>query len=365
MEYGLYLHIPYCQSRCRYCDFYSSPGAGGVPQAYVDALIRDFERYAPRDGAGRVLRPSTVYFGGGTPGLLSVEQVEQLLVCAGPLPGAEITLEANPGLQLEEKLAGWRAAGVNRLSLGVQSASDASLRRLGRIHTAADAQNALLAAKRAGFDNVSGDIMLALPGYTNREFDDTLALLRQGGATHVSAYPLKIEPGTAFGRTPPPGLPDADRAAEFYLHAAGGLEAAGYAQYEISNFARPGFEGRHNLIYWDAGNWLGLGPAAHSALQGRRFSFAPNTGAFLEGCLTPHDEGCMEAEDYIMLRLRLTEGLDEDRLEARYGLRLSAAQTAVMEQLRAAGYALRRPGGWALTPGGMLVQNAILARLLA
>lgn len=194
--FGIYLHIPYCKAKCRYCDFYSAPGARGVPQSYVDALLREL--------AKNTRRPDTLYFGGGTPALLVPAQAAALIEAANPLPGAEITLEANPDVVTPETLRGFRAAGVTRISFGVQSADDAQLRRLGRTHTAAGAAQALAWAREAGFPEICGDIMLALPEYTNAEFDRTLALLRDGGCTHISAYLLKVEPGTAFYRNPAP-----------------------------------------------------------------------------------------------------------------------------------------------------------------
>lgn len=360
--FGLYVHIPYCRSRCRYCDFYSSVG-DGVPEEYVSALLAAFPRFAPRDAAGRPLRPATLYLGGGTPSLLAPGQVESLIAAFDPQPGAEVTLEANPGGGAENRLTGYRAAGVNRLSLGVQTAREESLRLLGRPHTARDAARTLAAAEKAGFDSVSGDIMLALPGYTAAEFDDTLALLAAGGAGHVSAYLLKLEPGTPLAGDPPPGLPGPDETAEHYLHACEALEAAGYTQYEISNFARPGHESRHNLLYWECGDWLGLGPGAHSCLGGRRFSFAPDTPSFIKGPL-PREEGALDRDDYIMLRLRLAAGLSEDALRARFGAGLSPRQGALLADLEKAGLARATPAGWALTRRGMLVQNSVLARLL-
>ena len=178
MSLGLYLHIPYCFSKCRYCDFYSHPGERGVPDAYVDALLRELHRFAPN----APLRPDTVYFGGGTPSLLTPAQAKRLIRAAEPVSGAEITLEANPETVTEESLRGFRAAGVNRISFGVQSARDTQLRTLGRPHTAKQARAAFAAARRAGFANISGDIMLALPHYTEAEFDETLELIEDGGA---------------------------------------------------------------------------------------------------------------------------------------------------------------------------------------
>lgn len=356
MGFGLYLHIPYCLAKCRYCDFYSAGASRGVPDEYVDALIARIKATCPG-------RPETLYFGGGTPSLLFPAQVSRLVKAAGPLPGAEITLEANPETVDEEKLAGFRAAGVNRLSLGVQTADDESLSRLGRPHTAAQSRAALAAAKAAGFENITGDIMLALPHYTREEFDRTLALLVEGGATHISAYLLKIEPGTSFGKNPPPGLPSEDEAADFYLYAVEELAKAGYAQYEISNFAKPGFEGRHNLIYWDCRDYLGLGPAAASCMGGRRFSFGRSTADFLAGA-APVTEGECTGADYIMLRLRLAEGLRLSLLKERYGLAFDEGRLAFIRRCVAAGYAMFDGDRLALTPEGMLVQNSILTELL-
>ena len=367
MGFGLYLHIPYCRSKCRYCDFYSRGGCRDVPDAYIDALLAALRRFKEEPGPFRLAgdaRPASVYFGGGTPGLLAPGQVGRILQAARPLPGAEITLEANPDSLTPGLLAGWRAAGVNRLSLGVQTARDDSLARLGRRHTAAQSRAALAMARAAGFENISGDIMLALPGYTNAEFDETLALLAEGGAQHISAYLLKIEPGTAFAARPPAGLPGEDEAAEFYLYAAEQLQKAGFAQYEISNFARPGQEGRHNLVYWNCGDYLGLGPAAHSCLGGRRFYWPADTAAFLAGRAQPVPDGSCGAEDYIMLRLRLCAGLDLVPLKEEYGKEFTAKQIQFVKKCCEAGYARFNGRLLALTPRGMLIQNSILCELL-
>ncbi len=213
---------------------FTPPRPARRPRAYVDALLRELSRFAP----DAPLRPDTLYFGGGTPSLLDPADAARLIAAAQPLPGAEITLEANPETVTEDSLQAFREAGVNRISFGVQSARDSQLKTLGRPHTAKQARAAFAAARRAGFENISGDIMLALPHYTQAEFDETLELIEDGGAAHISAYLLKIEPDSAFGRTPPEGLPTSDEAADFYLYAVEQLEHHGYRQYEISNFAR-------------------------------------------------------------------------------------------------------------------------------
>ena len=355
-KYGIYLHIPYCRARCRYCDFYTAPGARGVPREYVEALKRELRRPHPA--------PDTLYFGGGTPALLTPAQAVELIAAAGPRPGAEITLEANPDAVTPETLAGFRAAGVTRLSFGVQSARDSQLRTLGRLHTAAGAARALAWAREAGFPDLCGDIMLALPGYTRAEFDETLALLAEGGCTHISAYLLKIEPGTAFAARPPAGLPDPDAAADFYLYAVDRLEAAGYRQYEISNFARPGHEGRHNLLYWNCRDYQGIGPAAHSCVGGVRRFWPGDTAGFIAGTVQEEEEGRCDAEDFLLMQLRLTHGLDMAEYQARGGAPFTAAQQTFLRQCQAHGYAVWDGRTLRLTPAGMVVQNAILEELI-
>lgn len=359
--FGLYIHIPYCRSKCRYCDFYSTPCPDGVPEAYIDALCREMDRFSPCGSTP--LRPDTLYFGGGTPSLLTPAQAARLIRAAGPVPDAEITLEANPETVTPERLAAFRRAGVNRLSLGIQTARDDSLARLGRRHTAAQSRRALGMAVQAGFTDISGDLMLALPAYTMAELDETIALLAESGCTHISGYLLKIEPNTVFGKRPPEALPD-DAAADFYLAAVEKLAALGYAQYEISNFARPGFESRHNRIYWDCGDYLGLGPAAHSCMGGKRFATPAGTAAFLAAPAVYEPQGECTAEDYIMLQLRLSRGLSLSALRARYGVSFSSEKLRFLQTLAEHGLAVFDGSVLRLTPRGMLVQNSILCELV-
>ena len=360
MSLGLYLHIPYCFSKCRYCDFYSAPGQRGVPPEYPDALLRELHRFAP-DGS----LTDAVYFGGGTPSLLTPGDVARLMEAAQPRPGAEITLEANPETVTEETLRGFRAAGVNRISFGVQSARDSQLKTLGRPHTAKQAWAAFAAAQRAGFTNISGDIMLALPHYTQAEFDETLELIENGGATHVSAYLLKIEPDSAFRRTSRRrACPLPTRPLIFTSTPWSSWNTTGYQQYEISNFARPGYEGKHNLIYWDCGDYLGLGPAAHSCMGGKRFYYPSDTDAFLHDTAAPVLDGSCGAEDYLILQLRLRKGLNLEAYKNLYGKEFSTAQLAFVQNYVKAGYANFDGKTLTLTPAGLIVQNTILAELL-
>lgn len=355
-SFGIYLHTPYCRSRCRYCDFYSRGGSQEVPAEYVAALLRELKKNSRR--------PDTLYFGGGTPSLLSPGQVSDLIDAANPVAGAEITLEANPDTVTRDTLCGYAKAGVTRISFGVQSADDTQLKRLGRTHTAATAAKALAWAQTAGFEEICGDIMLALPNYTNDEFDKTLCLLQQGGCTHISAYLLKIEPGTAFAKKVPGNLPDADTAAAFYLYACEKLEYAGYKQYEISNFALPGHQGRHNLLYWNCKEYMGIGPSAHSCMNNVRSYWPSDTNAFIQGTLARTQDGVCCAEDYLILRLRLTEGLEIREYIARGARPFTSAQECFLEQCVKHGYARYDKKNLALTPRGMIVQSAILTELI-
>lgn len=361
--YGLYLHIPYCSSKCRYCDFYSIGKSSGVPDAYIEALLREIKHFADVLSVD-ILRPSTVYFGGGTPSLLSPAQTERLLSAVEILPEAEITLECNPEHAELSHLQGFRAAGVNRISFGVQTAFDESLARLGRHHTAEQARRALATARKAGFCNISGDVMLALPDYSSEELDATLSLLAEGGCTHISSYLLKIEPNTVFGKRPPENLPDEDASADFYLSCVERLAALGYRQYEISNFAKPGYEGRHNLLYWNCRDYIGVGVSAAGCLSGKRFSTPPGLQSFLNEKAEYVEEGACTAEDFIMLQLRLVSGLSLSALQRDWGVTWDARRLAFCKKLAQQGLAVFDGEVLRLTPQGFLVQNSILCELL-
>ena len=359
---GLYVHVPFCEAKCPYCDFYSLPAGPETREAYLGAVCREMERR-------RGVRADTLYFGGGTPSLLEPDQVARVIRTAREcfaLDG-EITMEANPGTVTPQKLAGWRAAGVGRLSLGVQSAGPEELRLLGRRHTAGQAAQALRWARQAGFDNLSADLMLAVPGQTVDSLRRSIAFLVSCGVCHLSAYLLKIEPETPFAQTGMEArLPDEEETCALYLTACGELERAGLAQYEISNFARPGRESRHNLKYWRCEEYLGFGPAAHSFFGGRRFYQPRDLARYLrtEGARPlPEELPAHPWEDEVMLRLRLREGLDPEMLHRRYGIPPGRVR-ALCRRFLAGGLMEERDGALALTPRGFLVSNAIIAQLL-
>lgn len=365
---GLYLHVPFCVSKCPYCDFYSLTGFDEATlDAYTVRLMHAMDEWAAR----LCVTADTLYFGGGTPSLLGGNRIAALMEHARKrfgLPNAEITLEANPAEDLYELLTAYAAAGGNRLSLGMQAGSERELRFLGRRHTVSAVERAMQDAHRAGITNVSLDLMLGLEGQDAAAVTHSVWRCAQLGATHVSAYLLKIEAGTPFAEREL-SLPDEDATADLYLAACDALETHGYRQYEISNFANKGRESRHNLKYWDAQPYLGLGPSAHSFLNGRRWRYDRSLNAFMDG--TAPTVECAEiseiaegsAEEYLMLRLRLTDGVESAAFEQRFGRPLPASFLAAAQRLP---QTLVRcdERGVRLTREGFLLSNAVIARLL-
>ena len=362
---GLYIHIPFCRSKCAYCDFYSLPGAEDRMDAYLGALRASLRAAAPR-AAGYTV--DSVYFGGGTPSLFgaarlaaALGEIRRLFSAA---PDAEFTFEANPESARDaDALRTLREAGFNRISLGMQSAHDGELRAVGRVHTAADTAAAVKAARAAGFANLSLDLILGLPGQTRASWRESLDAACALAPEHVSCYALKLEPGTPlWARRSEAALPDDDAQADLYLDAVETLAAAGCAQYEISNFARPGFASRHNLKYWTLGEYLGFGPGAHSDFGGRRFALARDLDAFLAGRRVYSEDAAVSprerAAERVMLGLRTTRGIAPDELPLPFG-----GAEAALRECAAHGLAEQSGGRWRLTPRGFLVSNAIILRV--
>ncbi|WP_325201187.1 radical SAM family heme chaperone HemW [Oscillibacter sp.] len=363
---GIYIHVPFCKQKCVYCDFYSLPCREEDMDAYVSALRAQL---AETDFSG--FQADTVYFGGGTPSFLAPRRLTALLEAvsaACPIaPAAEITLEANPdSAQDPGDLSALRRAGFNRVSLGMQSAGDEELKAIGRVHTMAQVRAAVDAARGAGFDNLSLDLIYGLPGQSLSRWRENLAAAVELNPEHLSCYGLKAEPGTPlYARRET--LPGDDAQAEMYLETVGFLESHGYRQYEISNFAKPGRESRHNLKYWTLGEYIGFGPGAHSDFRGVRYAWARDLEAFLRGDrilsevrrMAPQDR---EAE-WLMLSLRLARGLDPSDWEARFR-RPFAPFLPFLKRCEAAGYAVREGSRWHLTPQGFLVSNPIIGELL-
>ena len=357
MNIGLYIHIPFCRKKCNYCDFYSIGGADGVPAEYIRAVKREIYAHQPFTAA-------TVYFGGGTPSLLTADQLTDILSVIDIRPGAEITLEANPDTLTPEKLAGFRAAGVNRLSIGVQTVYNSSLARLGRIHDADKAALAFRWAKQAGFENISGDLMIGLDNYSYEEMYATIEFLVNRGATHISAYMLKIEEGTPFYYDTPENLADEDQMADYYLAACEKLAELGYQQYEISNFCLPGYHSRHNTIYWRLEDYLGIGPGAHSCMGGHRFYYPRHLAGFITNPVKIQD-GIADADDYIMLSLRLKDGLDFSALKTRYNLVPNSYVKRKLEIYAKQGFVTYDGNTVNLTPTGFLAENVIASDIMS
>lgn len=334
-----------------------------MTEAYTAALCKAIAAYKVR----LCSCADTLYIGGGTPTVLTPEQLCRIIGTARDCFGnmEEITLEANPADDLADTFAAVAKAGVNRLSLGVQSAVDTELAALGRRHTNTDVEKTVKAARAAGIQNISLDIMLGLPYQTRASLDTTIEFCLAQRPTHISAYMLKIEPGTPLGQIPVEQLhlPGEDTVAELYLHTVNRLEQAGLQQYEISNFALPGKESCHNLKYWLGQDYLGLGPAAHSCIGGKRFYFPRDSKAFIAGTEPVADTSEPGAEEYIMLRLRLRQGIRFADYKARFGVDLRQKKASVLQQLAKAGLATVTDTHFCLTPAGFLVSNAIILKI--
>lgn len=344
---GLYIHVPFCRKKCPYCDFYSVGFREDLAEQYADAVLRNLRYYNERF--------DTVYFGGGTPILLA-RQIPRILAEVHRTASAEVTVECNPLEMDKETLKILRGCGVNRLSVGIQSAVDEELAALGRTHTFEQARQAVLTANKVGFYDISADIMIGTPGQTAETLTRTIGELGDLPLTHISAYMLKIEPNTVFGKKPP-ALPDEDETAELYLSAVCLLENARFMQYEVSNFARRGMTSRHNLKYWRCEEYIGIGAAAHSFYKGKRFAVARNLREFIASehqteAIT--DSAPDELEERIMLGLRLTEGIPKELWSLiQSGLPLIPKQYYKIENDRLS-----------LTADGFLVSNEIISTLL-
>lgn len=369
---GLYIHIPFCASKCLYCDFYSRPNIPeSVTDQYVQAIISHLKEYSPRLTQYSV---DTVYFGGGTPSFIGAKRLRELLHAVKKYvrveSHAEITLEANPDSADLKSLKVIHRAGFNRISFGVQSANDAELSRLGRIHNFSEACAAVENARKAKFDNISLDLMYGLPDSTVETTLDSLDKLIGLNPEHISTYALKLEEGTPLFRQNPP-LPDDDTVADMYLAIVDRLEKAGYKQYEISNFAKPSRESRHNLKYWQLDEYLGLGASAHSYLNGRRFSYISDINKYISAInsgdslieVAEDDVNCTSSGEYIMLKLRTAEGIDPDVFFEKFHKPFDE-YAKKLEKYIPSGHVIIEDGRYCLTPKGFFVSNSIITELL-
>jgi oxygen-independent coproporphyrinogen III oxidase len=367
---GLYLHVPFCSAICNYCNFNRGLFDADLKARYVRALSNEIR------GASDGAPADTIYFGGGTPSLLEPREVASIIAACREsfdlAPDPEITLEANPETVTPETLAGFRAAGVNRLSYGVQSFRDEELQRLSRLHSASRAREAVALARAAGFDNVSLDLMMWLPQQTVEQWLTSVDALIALAPEHASLYMLELYPNAPLrdemARARWSLAPD-DDAAEMYEAAMEGLEDAGYTQYEISNVARPGREARHNLKYWQDGEWLGFGCGAHSTRGGVRWKNVSSTEEYISGVtrgkrLVVEERRLKDEErleEALFTGLRLTEGIDLDAVGARYGVDIRRRYGRELEPFVAERLLIYDGGHMRLTRRGMLLAHEIMA----
>ena len=368
---GIYLHVPFCASICPYCNFTRGLLSDSLKGRYVSALEEEI-----RAATGRGADADSIYFGGGTPSLLDPAEVGRIIrACHGSFDvaaSAEVTLEANPETVTARSLAGFREAGVNRLSLGVQSFRDEELKRLGRLHNAEMSRRAVAMARKAGFDNISLDLMLWLPQQTTAQLMESVDCLVATGPEHASLYLLELYPNAPLrdemAREGWSLAPDED-AASMYLGAMERLEGAGYQQYEISNVSRPGRRSRHNLKYWTGGEWVGFGCGAHSTRGGIRWNNVATTEQYVgrveSGAgvvadsrpLSPADQ----LEEALFMGLRLTDGVDLGLVGARHGVDVWARYGARLAPYLEAGLLVHEAGWFRLTRRGMLLANEVMS----
>ena len=372
---GIYVHIPFCRSKCEYCDFYSLGGRHKEEMArYLTAVLQHIRETAARAPSYTV---DTIYFGGGTPTFFGAEGLDQILneiakrfnVSRSP----EVSLEANPDTARAQALRALQHAGFNRISIGVQSDDDELLKKLGRPHNYEQARVAVAEARRQGFENVSLDVMYGLPGQTKEAWQRRLETVLQLQPDHLSCYALKVEENTPlWNYREYAGLPDDDTQADMYLAAVEALGKADFEQYEISNFARPGRACRHNLKYWTGGEYLGFGPSAASDFAGKRFTIKRDLAGYIDGVLKKGEilSECEtiplreRAGEYLMLRLRTAQGIEETEYTKQFLLPFAPLEK-ILQRCAKAELAEKTPDGrWRLTPQGFFVSNAVILDLL-
>ena len=370
---GLYIHIPFCVKKCHYCDFYSVCHTNEGESEYVNALCDHIRNEAHQYKDYEI---DTVFLGGGTPSVLSAEsilQISQTLKVSFKLSSTlEFTIEANPGTLDAQKLSAYKSAGINRLSIGLQSTSDKELCALGRIHTLETFAHSYSLAREYGFDNISVDVMYGLPNQTVEDFSKTLDHVCDFNPEHISAYCLKIEENTHFGKIRSTlTLPDDDEEYEMYMLLCEKLKARGYEQYEISNFSKSGFYSRHNMKYWQSQEYISFGPAAHSYFEGKRYSYSRDIDKYIKCPQKVYDtenDGESVAkidkmDEYVMLKLRLAGGVDEGEFFEKFGTSF-AEEYPETEKFIKSGHMVRENGAYRFTSKGFFVSNYILTEIL-
>lgn len=370
------MHIPFCLKKCLYCDFYSEPcDNADLRRAYTDALLGEIAYYGKK--YGKDFKADTIFFGGGTPSLMEPSHIDRIIRDLREnfdvAEDSEITMECNPATLTEEKLAGYRAAGVNRLSIGSQSFDDEVLAALGRIHRASDIEETVQAARKAGFDNISLDLMFAVPKQGMAKWQASLEKALAIRPEHLSFYSLEIAEGTPFGKMHEAGTLEETPIEEdrkMYHYALDMIEAAGYEHYEISNACLPGREARHNLKYWNLSNYLGLGTSAHSYIDGERHSNIANLTAYIKAggadCIEESYINDLEDDmaEFTFTSLRTKKGVNFKDFEAKFGQGFWQTYKETKKEFKSfvqGGFALADEKHIALTRKGIDISNKIMA----
>ena len=368
----LYIHIPFCKKKCKYCDFLSGPSTADERESYVKSLCQDIRSYAHLAKACRVI---SIFVGGGTPSTLTAFQMQQIFSAVRDTfvveENAEITVEMNPGTVDREKLSGYKKCGINRLSIGLQSTKNRELQILGRIHTYEEFLQSYQWAREAGFQNINIDLMFAIPGQSGEAWRAHLRQVAELKPEHISAYSLIIEEGTPFAECEL-DLPDEDTEYQMYEDTAGILAEYGYQQYEISNYAKDGYACRHNIGYWKRTEYLGLGLGASSLYGENRFSntrdmqeylgFSENTERIRKDVLKLSLKD--QIEEFMYLGLRMTEGISEIDFEQNFGQKLENIYGSVLQKYKETGFLEKTGANWRFTRKGIHVSNHILAEFL-
>ena len=375
---GLYIHIPFCQKKCNYCDFYSLTCINRLSE-YICAISKQIENDSP---LYKDYEFDTVFIGGGTPSLVLPKDFNSLVNSIknnlNLTQGCEFSLEANPGTLTKEKLIAYKNAGVNRLSMGLQSTNENELKMLGRIHTLDDFEESFRLARECGFDNISVDLMYSLPNQTKKDFIKSLKDVISYNPEHISSYLLKIEKNTYFGKIENSlSLPDDDEQYNTYILMCELLEKNGYMQYEISNFAKKGYESNHNKRYWLSEEYIGIGPSAHSYFNGKRYSYKSNleeylselsqTGTVKKIYEAENDEfeaQITKSDEYLMLKLRLSDGINQNEYFSRFGEELLEKYPKLKSYV-SLGYMKLKDSSYSFTPKGFFVSNYILTDILS
>lgn len=379
---GIYVHIPFCIQKCRYCDFLSFTGREEQQEEYIRALVGEIRAWGKVYGIrGRNDRVSTVYFGGGTPSVLAPIYIEEIMKELKENftveEQAEVTIECNPGTVDAAKFSSYFNVGINRISMGLQSTCDAELKTLGRIHSYQDFLQCYREAREAGFQNISIDVMSALPGQTKQSYLRTLQQVTDLRPEHISAYSLIIEEGTLFYELNKKGqllLPDEDSEREMYYETKDFLEKQGYFRYEISNYAKPGYESRHNSSYWTGRNYLGFGLGASSLFDCVRFKNPDSMELYLQrtygdSLLSGYEEVEKltireQMEEFMFLGLRMTSGISTEEFETRYNERFEAVYGAVCLKLQKEGLISWQGNRIRLTEKGIDVSNLVFSEFI-